>query len=180
MTKRILVAVDQSTLQPVVTQKAMEWAQALGAQLMWVHVLSVEEEGSPAIPLRSYHAYYPLMDDISWETYQHNWEAYEARGLDLLRRLTDQASELGIAAEFTQASGQAGVAICDVARTWEADLVMVGSRGRRGLSEFFLGSVSNYVMHHAPCSVIVVREAMVQEATVQVAVTPTEATVPAG
>lgn len=178
MTKRILVAVDQSTLQPTVTQKAMEWAQALEAQLMWVHVLSVDEEGSPTIPLRSYHAYYPLMDDVSWETYQHSWEAYEARGLELLRRLTDQASERGIAAEFTQASGQAGVAICDIARTWEADLVMVGSRGRRGLSEFFLGSVSNYVMHHAPCSVIVVREAMVQAA--QAATIPTEATVTAG
>jgi phage terminase large subunit GpA-like protein len=33
---------------------------------------------------------------------------------------------------------------------------MVGHRGRTGLSEFLLGSVSNYVMHHAPCSVLVV------------------------
>jgi len=30
------------------------------------------------------------------------------------------------------------------------------SHGRTGLRELFLGSVSNYVLHHAPCSVMVV------------------------
>jgi nucleotide-binding universal stress UspA family protein len=40
---------------------------------------------------------------------------------------------------------------------WEADLLVVGSHGRRGLDRFFFGSVSEAVAIHAPCSVEVVR-----------------------
>ncbi|MEO0350033.1 MAG: universal stress protein, partial [Cyanobacteria bacterium P01_A01_bin.15] len=40
---------------------------------------------------------------------------------------------------------------------WNADLIMMGRRGRSGFSELLLGSVSNYVMHHAPCSVLTVQ-----------------------
>ncbi len=38
-----------------------------------------------------------------------------------------------------------------------ADLIVLGRRGRTGLAEALLGSVSNYVLHHAPCSVLVVQ-----------------------
>ncbi|MGL4622525.1 MAG: universal stress protein, partial [Chroococcidiopsis sp.] len=47
--------------------------------------------------------------------------------------------------------------ICDFALAWKADLIVTGRRGRRGLSEFFMGSVSNYVLHHASCSVLTVQ-----------------------
>jgi len=46
--------------------------------------------------------------------------------------------------------------ICELAIDWNADLIMMGRRGRSGIAEFFLGSVSNYVLHHAPCSVQIV------------------------
>ena len=36
-------------------------------------------------------------------------------------------------------------------------LIMVGNRGRSGRTEFLLGSVSNYVMHHATSSVLIVQ-----------------------
>jgi nucleotide-binding universal stress UspA family protein len=47
--------------------------------------------------------------------------------------------------------------ILDEAETWEADLIVVGSHGRRGLDRFLLGSVSQAVALHAPCSVEIVR-----------------------
>ena len=48
-------------------------------------------------------------------------------------------------------------AILDAAAKWAADLIVVGSHGRTGLDRFLLGSVSERVVRHAPCSVEVVR-----------------------
>ncbi|HEY8458997.1 MAG TPA: universal stress protein [Blastocatellia bacterium] len=47
--------------------------------------------------------------------------------------------------------------ILDVAESWGADLIVVGSHGRRGLDRFLLGSVSQAVALHASCSVEIVR-----------------------
>ncbi len=47
--------------------------------------------------------------------------------------------------------------IVETAREWGADLIVVGSHGYGFWSRALLGSVSNSVMHHAPCSVLVVR-----------------------
>lgn len=47
--------------------------------------------------------------------------------------------------------------ILEVARDWPADLIIMGSHGRRGLTRFLLGSVSEAVVTHAPCSVEIVR-----------------------
>jgi nucleotide-binding universal stress UspA family protein len=48
-------------------------------------------------------------------------------------------------------------AIVAEAARWGADLVVVGSHGYGPIRRFFLGSVSLYVAHHAPCSVEIVR-----------------------
>ena len=47
--------------------------------------------------------------------------------------------------------------IIEMAREWKADLIVVGSHGR-GFWGRLLGSVSDGVVHHAPCSVLVVRK----------------------
>ena len=47
--------------------------------------------------------------------------------------------------------------IVETAREWSADLIVIGSHGNRFWSRTLLGSVSNAVVHHAPCSVLVVR-----------------------
>jgi nucleotide-binding universal stress UspA family protein len=46
--------------------------------------------------------------------------------------------------------------ILNVAREWDADLVVLGTHGRRGMPRFFLGSVAETVLHKAPCSVLVI------------------------
>jgi nucleotide-binding universal stress UspA family protein len=55
-------------------------------------------------------------------------------------------------------SGQAGYQIIRAAEEFEADLVVVGSKGLTGLEGFVLGSVARGVAHHAPCSVLIARE----------------------
>jgi nucleotide-binding universal stress UspA family protein len=47
--------------------------------------------------------------------------------------------------------------IMELARAWDADLVVVGSRGHSALEAFLLGSVSQKAAMYAPCSVLVVR-----------------------
>jgi nucleotide-binding universal stress UspA family protein len=48
-------------------------------------------------------------------------------------------------------------AIVDSAKSWPADLIVMGSHGRRGLDRLLLGSVADWVVRHAPCSVEVIR-----------------------
>ncbi|MEB3269031.1 MAG: universal stress protein [Leptolyngbya sp.] len=156
MYRKLLVALDRSTTRALVLEKIAGLAPALGAEVMLVHVLSAYDNDSPGLPVRAYHSYYPILDTVAWDTYQKRWSAYEEKCLNELRHSTESLQAQGITAEFTQTAGDPGRVICDLATTWEADLILVGHRGRTGLSEFLLGSVSNYVMHHAPCSVLVV------------------------
>jgi nucleotide-binding universal stress UspA family protein len=156
MFKKILVALDNSAHRQEVFQKALDLAKATQADLMLVHVLSAYEEGSPGIPIRSYQAYYPVLEDSTWRLYQKRWEEFEAQGIAQLQQELDRARDVGVSAEFTQISGEPAATLCNIADSWGADLIMVGSHGRKGLSELLLGSVSNYVMHHANCSVLVV------------------------
>lgn len=156
MIKKILVAVDHSQNNKSLFDAAISLAQKTGAELMLLHVMSKQEADYPALPTFSY-ADYPMLDDLEYNAYQKEMTAYQQRGLDLLHSLTQTATAAGVSTEFTQLTGNSGRMICELAKNWSADLILVGSRGLKGLKEMFLGSVSNYVTHHAPCSVLIVR-----------------------
>jgi nucleotide-binding universal stress UspA family protein len=67
------------------------------------------------------------------------------------------ASIPGVApAEGTVRVGSPAHEILAVARHWDADLVVLGTHGRRGLPRFFLGSVAETVLRKAPCSALVI------------------------
>jgi nucleotide-binding universal stress UspA family protein len=55
------------------------------------------------------------------------------------------------------APGDAASLLLDTARDHKADLLVVGSHGSTGLDRFLLGSVSEKVLRHAGCSVLIVR-----------------------
>jgi nucleotide-binding universal stress UspA family protein len=75
----------------------------------------------------------------------------------LVQSLSELIAKSGLATETCIREGDAAHEIVDEARDWNADLIVTGSHGRRGLKRVFLGSVAHYVVSHAPCSVEVVR-----------------------
>ena len=86
--------------------------------------------------------------------------------LDVLRE--DQLAEgetivaaaveaLGLTGATTKVlSGHAGQMICNLAAELDASSIVIGSRGRGGIKRAVLGSVSDHVVRHAPCPVVVV------------------------
>lgn len=158
MYQNILVALDHSTSAQQVFEQALALAQPLQARLMLLHVLSADEEGYPDLPTIPSLHYYPGLLDLPLDLYRQRWESYEQAGLARLQQFAEQARGVGVQVEITQLSGAAGHLICELGQSWRADVICMGSRGRAGLSELLLGSVSNFVMHHAPCSVLIMRD----------------------
>ena len=160
MIDKILVAIDRSQKHKFVFDSAVSLAKTTGASLMLLHILFEEEANYPVLPP---YAYYPMLDKNNYDLYQEKLAEYKQLGINLLKDLTEQATEAGVKTEYTQLTGNPGREICELANTWSADLILVGSRGLTGLKEMFLGSVSNYVTHHAPCSVLIVRSAIANQ-----------------
>jgi universal stress protein A len=71
--------------------------------------------------------------------------------------LIDQHARPGFTARFLLRDDTARHGICDLAEEQKADLVVVGSHGHRGLRRAILGSTTEAVVRHAPCSVLVAR-----------------------
>ena len=65
--------------------------------------------------------------------------------------------DLGAAPELVNLWGQAADQICRYAASHDVDLIVIGSRGRSGIKQAILGSVSHAVANNAPCAVTIVR-----------------------
>ncbi|MEL6492275.1 MAG: universal stress protein [Cyanobacteria bacterium J06621_3] len=164
MFNKILIALDTEESCERLFEKAMMLAQSTASDLILLGVLVPGGDGT--LPLLSYPEMtgYPLANvDSAWQLYQERYEAYKAKSLATLCRYLDQAIAAGVQTEIRQEMGDPAEVICKVARAENAELIIVGSHGRRGLDEFLMGSVSSYVMHRAPCSVLVDRQSTVRQ-----------------
>jgi len=89
-------------------------------------------------------------------------ESEEARERVAIRAAQEAASIVrqnsGVTLDVKVLHGNARAAIVDEAKSWPADLILMGSHGRTGIKRFLLGSVAQGVLAHAPCSVEVVRD----------------------
>jgi nucleotide-binding universal stress UspA family protein len=83
------------------------------------------------------------------------------RRMEAARKLADRAvarlRAAGFQVDAAVRSGQVRSLVVEVARKWHADVIVMGSHGRKGLARILLGSVSDHVAHHAHCSVEIVR-----------------------
>jgi nucleotide-binding universal stress UspA family protein len=74
-----------------------------------------------------------------------------------LEMYVQQAIAKGIPTQVSCQSGSPGLWICETAQRWAADLIVIGHRENHGLRSVGNSSVTQYVLQHAPCSVLVVQ-----------------------
>lgn len=160
MFEQILVAIDRSATSKQVFNCALSLADGSATNLILLHVST--EEDSPIMHSCFQHPEDKCIDLDSRitpqanETCQREWEIYKQEGLELLRFYAKKAIAAGIQTEFTQIIGRPGSTICEFARSCRADVVVIGRSGFSNSRELLLGSVSDYVVHYAPCSVLMV------------------------
>src|SRR5438874_1642876 len=142
---RILVALDDSRFSQAAIETVIEQARPHDTDVRILHVV----ESPPLLVAREMGGYDPALE-TALESQKQNAEALVLKAAELLR-----ARGLKVAA--TLEVGDPKSKILDVAEEWRADLIVVGSHGRKGLNRFLMGSVSDAVARHACCSVEIVR-----------------------
>jgi nucleotide-binding universal stress UspA family protein len=151
---KILLATDGSTLSEKAAQSiaARPWPEATE-----VRVLSVLEL---ILPSASALSEVPLLDSglLASAREQAIGRAQDAiaRAREILAPSGLSVSELVIAGTKPDGTERPKTAILSAARTWGADLIVLGARGR-GTERFLVGSVAEAVAMHADCSVEIVR-----------------------
>lgn len=156
--KKILVAINHSPLSPHVFTAALELAQSNQAELRLIHCIATEAIAEPVVPMSYDPGLQPTQAMGNYQTQQLLIEQQIEAAQALLERYRREALNQAVIIEADYHVGEAGYLVCKVAKDWQADLIIVGRQGRSGLAEAFLGSVSNHVVHHAPCSVLVIQE----------------------
>lgn len=138
----IIVGTDGSPSAEVAVRRAIEVAKGSGAV---VHLVTA----FPDVPsYRERIASSAKRDPINLR------EVAES----VLARAAGELTSQGVDVETSAREGDAANVILDVAQEQNADLIVVGARGLTGFERFLLGSVSSKLSHHAPCSVMIVRE----------------------
>lgn len=155
---RILVAIDRSSLTPEVFEQALDLAYKNKSSLVVIHCVTLTT-GAGAAPLMDLGAgVYPL-GDSTLQTIQPNYLQADIRDAKVwLDAYCQRAAKTGIPVESRCQIGDTGSQICEAAREFDADLIVLGRRGHKGLTEMLLGSVSNHVLHNAPCSVLIIQD----------------------
>ncbi len=150
MFEKILVALDDAESSRTIFAQALMLAKVTRSTLMLIHVLTILDDFYPG------DAFVSIPTSVV-QTYANLLEQRKKAGIEKLKLLAVEATAAGIPIEFTQNVGDPGKLICEVAKTWNANLIVIGRRGLSGLSELFMGSTSNYVLHHSQCNVLTIQ-----------------------
>lgn len=78
-------------------------------------------------------------------------------GRKVLEEAKTRCAQNGVMFLGKVANGNEGFTVVAFAKKKKADLIVMGSRGRSNVREFFLGSVSHYVVHKAPMPVLITK-----------------------
>lgn len=142
---RLLLATDGS---PFSTAAARSVAQRPWPEGTEVRVISVVEMAMPAME--------------PWYGSGEMIERMRVENSKLAEKWAESAGQIigeaGLSTSHAVVGGYPKAAILDEASDWKADMIVLGSHGRRGITRLLMGSVSEAVAVHAHCSVEVIRE----------------------
>lgn len=147
MYQKILLAIDGSSTSNAALKEAIRFASDQGARLRLLHVLDF----SP----------------INWEIEGYIdvsalLDATRRTGERILDQATKQVENAGVAVEsvLLECDGKRiSTVISETAENWPADLIVIGTHGRRGFSHLLLGSVAEGVLRTATVPILLIRAA---------------------
>jgi len=135
---KIVLAIDESRFSEAATQAVITQYQQQGTE---VNVLNVVDLPLPI----------PTSDAAAFR------ELSLKHGQELVQRAERLLSKAGYKTQTAVEEGDPKSKIIDQAKKWKADLIVMGSHGRKGINRFLVGSVAEAVSRHASCSVEIVR-----------------------
>jgi nucleotide-binding universal stress UspA family protein len=144
---KILVAIDDSTFSDAAIASVTErnWPEGSIFKL-----LSVVEPFHP-----EYAGWHTNYMPVAVEAQKELVEAAKTLVNQKVKKLTEAFGRQFVLAEVRE--GYVTDTILEAAKEWPADLIVVGSHGRTGITRLLLGSVSEAVVSQAPCSVEIVK-----------------------
>jgi len=145
--RRIVAATDFSEAGDAAVGRALALGAAAGGRVVVCHVLELPEPPNPL------YAHYGTRHSLSAE----ELEQMRAQARRALEERVPAARAGGDAPTLEVRAGRPVQEILAALEEHDADLVVVGGSGRSALSRTFLGSVTDRLVHHAPCSFLVVR-----------------------
>ncbi|MCG8327248.1 MAG: universal stress protein [Chitinophagales bacterium] len=148
--KKILFPTDLSEAANKAFIYALHFADKLNASLIALHVYYKPEVKAASLP-RTLEEFYKTFDLEEFENYKD--------AIPALRDIQDANGFNHLNISHTLVGGDRIVdAILDSAKKEEADIIVMGTTGARGLKEIFLGSVAGEVLENAECLVLAVPE----------------------
>ena len=141
---KILLAIDGSGESELATRRAVDLADTAGSELHVVYVGQLPN--------------FLMNDPDIMGFYRKLYDDIEQESLEILWRLTWEVKAAG----GDVAGSHLGMGVVDLeivvlAKELQADLIVMGCRGHRGIRRAIEGSISDAVIRHAPCPVLVVR-----------------------
>jgi len=142
------LAIDGSKFSEAATRAVATHFRPDSTEVLVLHVV---EPLVFSTPFQMAAGYAPEQAEVLKEELKAAQESVDAAS-EVLREARFQVSTRVVKAETR-------MGILDVAAEWHADLIALGSHGRKGVKRFLLGSVAESIARNAPCSVFIARTA---------------------
>jgi nucleotide-binding universal stress UspA family protein len=146
---KILLAVDGSESSEAAAQAVVTRFRPESTEVRVLHAVEWLKEMPPSFA-------YALGPACADDIVKSREESYQRAG-HLVARIGDMLSAAGFRTSVSTPDLDPRHAIIDAAAQWPADLIVMGSHGRRGIDRLLMGSVAEAVVRHAPCSVEIER-----------------------